>query len=205
MSKTSWKKAWLIIGIGFGIIILTAFITGQIVFPLLFGRPKNVEVPNLVGMTFSKARKQLTDLGLHAVIQDSVWSETETVETILEQDPLPGDLLKPEGSVYLRISGGSRKVGVPSLIGLSYLEAYYTLRNLGLKGVVIDSLYSDSYAPNYVVKSSPEVGSKINRGSNVRLYLSRGPEPVPEEELLPEVEVQPDTTSTLEPDIFGDE
>ncbi|MGC9361411.1 MAG: PASTA domain-containing protein [Candidatus Syntrophosphaera sp.] len=196
MSKTTWKKAWLTIGIGFGIILLSAFVTSQIVFPLLFGRPKNVEVPNLVGKTFSKARRELTDLGLHAVIKDSVWSETETIETILEQDPLPGELLKPEGSVYLRISSGSRKVGVPYVIGLSYQEAYYALHNLGLKAVVVDSLYSDSYAPNYVLKSSPDAGLKINRGSNVRLYLSRGPEPVPEEELLP------DTTHSVEPDFF---
>lgn len=196
MSKTTWKKAWLTIGIGLGIIIVSAFVTSQIVFPLLFGRPKNVEVPNLVGMTFSKARRELTDLGLHAVIKDSIWSETETIETVLEQDPPPGEFLKPEGSVYLRISGGSRKVLVPYVIGLSFPEAYYALRNLGLKGVVIDSLYSDSYSPNFVVKSSPEEGSKIDRGSNVRLYLSRGPEPVPEEELVP------DTTSTIDTDIF---
>lgn len=196
MSKTTWKKAWLTIGIGFGIILLSAFVTSQIVFPLLFGRPKNVEVPNLVGKTFSKARRELTDLGLHAVIKDSVWSETETIETILEQDPLPGELLKPEGSVYLRISSGSRKVGVPYVTGLSYQEAYYALHNLGLRAVVVDSLYSDSYAPNYVLRSSPDAGSKINRGSNVRLYLSRGPEPVPEEELLP------DTAHVVEPDFF---
>lgn len=196
MSKTTWKKAWLTIGIGFGIILLSAFVTSQIVFPLLFGRPKNVEVPNLVGKTFSKARRELTDLGLHAVIKDSVWSETETIETILEQDPLPGELLKPEGSVYLRISSGSRKVGVPYVTGLSYQEAYYALHNLGLRAVVVDSLYSDSYAPNYVLRSSPDAGSKINRGSNVRLYLSRGPEPVPEDELLP------DTVHVVEPDFF---
>ncbi|MBW6514382.1 MAG: PASTA domain-containing protein [Candidatus Syntrophosphaera sp.] len=180
MKKTNWQKFWLALGIGFGIIFLSAFITSQVIFPLLFGKPKNVEVPNLVGMSFSRARRNLTELGLHAVIKDSIWSETEMIETILEQDPQPGERLKPEGTVYLRVSSGSKQVGVPSVIGLSFHEAYYTLHNVGLKGVVADSLYSDAYAVNNVIRCVPEVGSKIERGSNVRLYLSRGPEPVPE-------------------------
>lgn len=181
MKRTKWSKFWLSLGIGFGIIFLSAFITSQLIFPLLFGKPKSVEVPDLVGLNFSRARRNLTELGLHAVIKDSIWSETESIETILEQDPQPGELLKPEGTVYLRVSSGSKQVGVPSVIGLSYHEAYYTLHGAGLKGVVVDSLYSDAYPVNNVIRSVPGVGTKIERGSNVRLYLSRGPEPVPEE------------------------
>ncbi len=166
-------------GIGFGIVFLSAFITSQIIFPALFGRPKSIEVPNLVGMSFSKARRTLTDMGLHAVVKDSIWSETEKIETILEQDPAPGKMLKPESTVALRISSGSRQVGVPSVIGLNFHEAYFTLHSAGLKAVVADSLYSESYKVNTVIKCSPGVGSKTQKGSKVKLYISRGAENAP--------------------------
>ncbi|HOG31189.1 MAG TPA: PASTA domain-containing protein [Candidatus Syntrophosphaera sp.] len=178
MASEISKKFWLTVGIGAGIIFLSAFITSQIIFPIIFREPKQIEVPNLVGISSAAARQTLSALGLHAVVKDSIWSETERIDTVLEQNPAGGALIKPEGTVYLRVSRGTRKVGVPSVVGLSYQEAYYTLVNAGLKGVVADSLYSDSYAPNTVIRCIPGVGSKIELGAVVRMYMSRGPEPV---------------------------
>ncbi len=178
MASDKTKKIWLTIGIGAGIIFLTAFLTSQIILPIVFRAPKEIELPNLVGNSFAAARLALSELGLHVVVQDSIWSESERVNTVMEQNPAPGEFIRPEGTVYIRVSRGSRQVGVPSLVGLSYHEAYYTLHSAGLKGVVADSLYSDSYAANAVIRISPGVGSKIEKGSTVRMYLSRGPEPV---------------------------
>ena len=73
MKKKKSKKALYIIGIGLGIIFLSAFVTSQIIFPVLFGRAKNIEVPNLVGSTISVARNDLKQLGLHVIVRDSVW------------------------------------------------------------------------------------------------------------------------------------
>lgn len=193
MKNINWQKVGLILGIGFGIVFLTAFLTSQILFPLLFGRPKNIEVPDLVGKNLSAARRSLVEIGLHAVVRDSVWSETDKIDTILEQDPRPGEKLKPESTVYVRISQGSKVVGVPSILGSNYHEAYFSLHNAGLKAVVADSLYSDSYSINTVVRCSPAVGSKVEKGSKVRLFLSRGPEPAKET-------AEADTTASTNPD-----
>lgn len=184
MASEKSKKFWLTAGIGAGIIFLSAFITSQIIFPIIFRAPQQIEVPDLVGKSSAAVRQTLSELGLHAVVKDSIWSETERVDTVLEQNPMGGELITPEGTVYLRVSRGSRKVGVPSVVGLSYQEAYYTLVSAGLKGQVADSLYSDSYAPNTVIRCTPGVGSKIEQGSVVRMYMSRGPEPVVAEEAI---------------------
>ena len=178
MASEKSKRMWLTLGIGAGIIFLTAFLTSQIVFPIIFRAPKEIEVPKLLGLNTEQARDKLSELGLHAVVKDSIWSETEPVNTVLEQDPDPGEMITPEGTVYFRVSRGSRQVGVPSVVGLSYQEAYYTLMSAGLKGVVADSLYSDSYAANTVIRSSPGAGSKLEKGSTIRMYISRGPEPI---------------------------
>ncbi len=184
MASDKSKKIWLTLGIGAGIIFLSAFITSQIFFPIIFRAPKQIEVPNLIGKSSAAARQELSELGLHTVVKDSIWSETERIDTVLEQNPASGELIAPEGTIYLRVSRGSRKVGVPSVVGLKYQEAYYTLVSAGLKGEVADSLYSDSYAPNTVIRCAPGVGSKIELGSVVRMYMSRGPEPVVLEEAV---------------------
>ena len=183
MKKKKSKKALYIIGIGLGIIFLSAFVTSQIIFPILFGRAKNIEVPNLVGSTISVARNDLKQLGLHVIVRDSVWSEDKKIDTILEQFPEPGKKLKPEGVVQVVVSIGSRMRPVPSLVGATYTEAYMSLRNSGFKAIVADSVYSENYPVNTVVRSSPSANKMLEKGQSVRLYLSRGPEPNYEEEV----------------------
>ncbi len=180
MSNNTFQKAGYAIGIGLGIILLSAFLYSQVLFPLLFGKPRNVVVPELVGMSITKARRTLTELGLHTVIRDSVWSETSKIEAVLEQYPPAGEKLKPEGTVHLVISRGSKIITIPSVAGRNYTEAYLTLRNAGLRVAVIDSLYSNSYPINTVVRSSPAAGSQAERSSTVKLILSKGPEPPPD-------------------------
>ena len=127
MPSEKTTKIWLSIGIGAGIIFLTAFLTSQVIFPIIFRSPKELEVPNLIGKSFADARRSLENMGIHAVVKDSIWSETERVGTILEQEPAPGGMLRSEGTIYVRVSRGSQQVGVPSVNRQSYQEAYYKL------------------------------------------------------------------------------
>lgn len=177
MTKEQWTKIGYQAGIGFGIIVLVAFITSQIVYPLLLGKPGKVEVPSVTGMNLSQAKRLLHEKRLHVVVRDSVWSEEAKVEYVLEQQPSAGSMLKHDHAVYLVISRGSREVTVPNVIGLQYQQAFVQLRNQSLRAVIADSLYSEQHPVNSVIRSSPTQGSKINKESSVRLFLSRGPEP----------------------------
>jgi serine/threonine-protein kinase len=191
MDKNLGRKTIYVFGIGLGIVLISAFISSQLIFPLLFGRPRSVEVPELVGKSLSKARRELTELGLHTVVKDSVWSEEAKVEEVIEQHPEPGKKLKPEGSVYLVVCRGSRIVSVPSLNGKTYSEAYVSLRGSDLRARVADSLYSNSYPVNTVVRSSPSAGTKVEKESTIKLYLSRGPEPADSTETAGEDYIYP--------------
>jgi len=184
MASEKTKKIWMTIGIGLGIILITAFLTSQIIFPLIFRTPKNVEVPNVVGLSLPMAKLRLTQLGLHVVVKDSVWSETGQPNTILDQDPQPGKKIKPESTVYVKVNRGPMRVGVPYLVGLNYSDAYYTLKSAGLEAVIADSLYSDNYPRNTIVRSSPPQGTKVEKGAKVKLYISKGPKPFIEETVI---------------------
>ena len=183
MASEKTKKIWMTIGIGFGIIFITAFLTSQIIFPIISHTPRNIEVPNVVGLSLPMAKLRLTQLGLHIVVRDSVWSETGQPNTFLDQDLNLGKI-KPESTVYVKVNRGPMKVGVPYLIGMSFNDAYYALKSSGLQGVIVDSLYSDNYPVNTVVRSSPPEGTKVEKGARVRLYISKCPKPFIEETVI---------------------
>lgn len=176
MSKYQWKKTGYILGIGFGIIMVVAFISSQLIYPLLLGNSEKVEVPDIVGLGLSTAKQKLRESRLHIVVKDSVWSEEAPVEYVLEQQPSAGKALGQDQAVYVIVSRGSRVITVPQIVGLPYHEAYIRLRGSGLKTVISDSLYSEKYPVNSVIRCSPAPGNKIEKGARIKVFLSRGSE-----------------------------
>ncbi len=177
MKDIDYHKLGYLAGIGLGIIIVTAFVFSQVIFPIILGRTPKVETPDIIGMNLVQAKRTLQKEKLHVVVQDSLFSETAPVETVLEQIPEPGDKLRQEGTVYLVISKGSATVRLPSYIGRPFQEVFIGLRNLELFSAVIDSTYSDIYAVNTVVRTIPSSGEKVMKRSTVKLILSRGDYP----------------------------
>jgi len=180
MNKHKVQKGFYAIGIGLGIIFVTAFLFGQVLLPFAIGRPEKVKIPDVVGMILAQAKRVLAEDKLHVVIRDSLYSETAKIDHVLEQTPSAGSLLKEEGTVFLVVSKGSKMVTVPDILGTSFQDAMIILRNHNLRSTVVDSVYSDSVARNAVLRSVPAPGTKVERQTLVRLSLSRGPEIIPD-------------------------
>lgn len=180
MDNLSLKRFGYLIGIGLGIIVVTAFLFSQIIFPIVLGRTPKVEVPDLTGITLTQAKRILNEEKLHLVVKDSLFSETDPMESVIEQIPPAGDKIRQDGTVYLIISKGSATVQVPYIVGKSFQEAFVLLRNANLHSVVADSTYSDLYPTNSVVRSIPSSGDKVSKQSTVKLILSRGNTPAPD-------------------------
>lgn len=168
------------LGIAVGIIFVTAFIFGQIIFPLAIGKPKKVEIPELVGVSLAQAKRMLNDLKLHAVVEDSLYSESAKIDQILDQSPQAGTKINEDGAVHLVISKGSKMVQVPDVRGSSFQEAMVMLRNYDLRSTIVDSVYDESVDRNAVLTSNPKPGSKVEKKSLIRLILSKGAEPEPD-------------------------
>lgn len=174
MDKNRLKIVGYYAGIAFGIIFVVAFVTSQIVIPIFFGRAKTIEIPDVSTLTALKAKKVMIDAKLHAVVKDSVWSEEIAAGKVISQKPGAGDMIKPDGTVYLIVSRGSKSVRVPEVIGLSVQAAWILLKSATLKIVVADSMYSEVYPPNTVVQTIPEVGQNVDRKSKIRVFISKG-------------------------------
>jgi len=174
MSNEKFKLILLYLGIGFGIILVVSFITSQIIMPIFFGRAKTIEVPNVVSMSSERAKTLLADKKLHAVVRDSTWSDEAERGHVLSQKPRAGQYIKPDGTVFLEVSRGSKFVSVPELVGLDVQSAWIVLKNQNLRFVVSDSVFSDLYPVNTVVQTSPAEGERVERRTKVKLYISRG-------------------------------
>lgn len=173
-NKVDYRKLGYLAGIGLGIIIVTAFIFSQMIFPIVLGKTPKVETPDVTGLNLVQAKRKLQAEKLHVVVQDSVFSETAPMETVMEQIPEPGSKIRQEGTVYLVISKGSATVTLPSYIGRPFQEVFIALRNLELYSAVVDSTHSDIYPINSVIRTIPSSGEKVLKRSTVRLILSRG-------------------------------
>ena len=180
MASKNAKKWGYSIGIGIGIIFVTAFLFSQIILPLLLGRAEKLQTPELTGLSMSQTRRILQDLKLHPVVKDSLYSESVKLDVVMDQSPAPGAMIKEDGTVYLVISKGSKMVKVPDILGASFQEAMLTLRNYDLRSTIVDSTYSDQYPRNTVVRSMPGVHIKVEKRSLVKLILSKGTEPLPD-------------------------
>ncbi len=148
--------------------------------------PEMVEVPDMTGESFEKAKATLEGLGL-VVKREDVDAE-EPQGTVVGQHPNGGHVR--EGSeVVLKVSNGSQaKIDMPDIVGMTEEEAVSALRNAGWNGT--QSLQfqstSDSDQVGKVLNSSPAPGSSITKNQQIVLYIgadeSGSTEPPPDDD-----------------------
>jgi beta-lactam-binding protein with PASTA domain len=139
--------------------------------------PKQVEVPNLVGLSVDSATKRLDDLGLtyRVTREDSDKPEDE----VIAQDPSSGTSLDPGGTVTLTVARPVEQVPVPFVTGLSEQAALNALRADGLKGSVRRRDVDDESQDGVVLEQRPSGDTGVDSGSTVVLIVGRFTEPTP--------------------------
>ena len=148
---------------------------------------ETVEVPNLEGQELSVALETLRtrDLIPGSVTQD--YSD-KPENIIISQSIAPGESVDKGTAVNLVVSRGVEdNIVVPRLIGLNESVALDTINKLGLVPRSVTSEFSDSDI-NTVISQSLTVNSEVEKGTEIDLVLSKGPEPEP---VVPEPEPDP--------------
>ena len=148
---------------------------------------ETVEVPNLEGQELSVALETLRtrDLIPGSVTQD--YSD-KPENIIIYQSRAPGESVDKGTAVNLVVSRGVEdNIVVPSLKGLNESVALDTINKLGLVPRSVTSEFSDSDI-NTVISQSLTVNSEVEKGTEIDLVLSKGPEPEP---VVPEPEPDP--------------
>jgi serine/threonine-protein kinase len=115
---------------------------------------------------------------------------------VATESPGAGARITHGGTVTLRMSLGPATHNLPSLDGDNAAAATAALSALHIGVSATDHVYATDVPKGFFVKTDPAVGTLVDEGSKVVLYISKGPKPVD----VPDVTGQSvaDATSALQ-------
>ena len=158
------------------IALLSAFLTMRLA---IHGR--EVDVPNVVGLTVSEANGLTSGLGLNINLENHFYSTVTPAGRILSQYPAPGTKVRREWVMRVTESSGPQKVSVPNVVGQTEREASVAIRRLSL------DLGTVAYLPapgpvGIVLSQTPTPAAAGVDGPRISLLVS---EPLPATHLRP--------------------
>lgn len=176
------KIAAIILGI---ILILQLFFVTKFVIGMLGGnnnQEQTMTLPDFTNQDLNTVNKQLESLGLHITLK---YDNSDTVEKdhVISQSPVAGADVSEGDTITIVLSKGSEKIQVPSVVGLTLTNAEQVLENNNLKLGNIKYEYSNSYNEGIVLRQDPNSGdANASSGEKVNVVVSKGPEPIIEDD-----------------------
>ena len=166
------------------LIIALSIIAGVIVIALLavffiipaLTAEKDVKVPDVSGMTVSKAEDTLEDAGLTVNSKiEEVSSEDVKKNRIIRTDPRSGSTVKEGTRVTLYKSTGVKTYELENYVNMDVNEVRETLEDMGLE-VKIQEIEPDSttcsvIGQNLVISQSLDEGSEVKSGDEITLTI----------------------------------
>lgn len=159
------------------VVLLVAVLLGAAGWYVGAGPGAYVAVPKVVGTSQQDAVKVLDAHHLgHRVTQ--VYSETAPVGQVTATDPGPGDKVRKNGTVVLKVSQGPERHAVPKVVGRSEVDARAAILDAQLTVGAISREFDEKVAQGDVISASPGPGAELKRGAPVALVISKGRQPI---------------------------
>jgi serine/threonine-protein kinase len=144
------------------------------------GSSGDIKVPDVTGMTQTKAAATLADAGLKTGKITKVQSTGAPEGTVASQSPAAGEKVAKGSAVDLDVAGKPQPtaspVAVPDVEGNSQAAAVAALSDAGFK-VVVTNASSDNVPSGNVVSQAPQAGVMASQGATVSIVVSTGPTP----------------------------
>jgi eukaryotic-like serine/threonine-protein kinase len=135
-----------------------------------FTREETKAVPDVTGATLEQAVSRLQDEGFKVDIERG--NDEAPVGTVYEQDPSAGDEAEEGSTVRISVSEGPATAEVPDVVGTLEDAARRELEDAGFT-VNVAQVFSDE-PEGSVVAQSPRGGEEAEKGSAVRINVSKG-------------------------------
>lgn len=135
---------------------------------------RQVEVPEVVGLSQEEAEAEITDAKLK--VGDIATEASDEFEegTVISQSPEPGEEVDARSEVDLVVSGGPETVTVPSVIGQSEDTAISEIQAAGLTADVLTAPSEEEEGT--VIAQDPEAGTEAAAGDVITITVSEGVE-----------------------------
>jgi beta-lactam-binding protein with PASTA domain len=154
--------------------------------------PEDVRVPNVVGLTYPEAVRQLEQVGLKGERGEQRFHNAAPKGTILEQKPPADSREAPGVKVSLIVSSGQRYGTIPGVIGMSRELALNALEVAGFEAGEVSERPSNE-PRGAVIDSRPRPGTQAPMPTTVSLVISAGPTTI----IVPDVVGRPVSEATL--------
>lgn len=159
-----------------GLILLFFIAFGATMLILNLTNPKEVELPNLVGLTREEAEEKAKELKLKFEVSSEEYNSDVEEGKVISQDPAYTDRynnVKEGSTISVVISKGTEKTTVPKVVGMEQEEAIQTLEDAKLKAEVVEET-SKKVEAGYVISQETEADSEANAGDTVVIHVSTG-------------------------------
>ena len=134
-----------------------------------------VTVPDVRGMSEEGAKALLNKKGLGIQVVTRKESKKYKAGKISKQTPEAGEKVSKHTKIEVVVSSGlvGSKKAIPDVSGMSETEAQNELEEAGFK-VTSSFQYDDSVESGKVINTTPEAGTKAEKGSTVTMLVSQG-------------------------------
>ncbi|MFP4497537.1 MAG: PASTA domain-containing protein [Vulcanimicrobiota bacterium] len=161
-----------------GFTLAFSFWFGQKIYAVFWELPPEVEVPGLVGEDANVADNSLKEKELTLRIVDSQYNDDFPSNTIIEQNPVPGIMVRKGREISVVVSLGPELTDVPNLKGLSMRDSEVLLGNNRLKVGNVTEVKKGRHEPGEVLEQNPWPGKKVKVGSKVNVMVNEGDDPM---------------------------
>ncbi len=147
----------------------------------IFTPPQEYVIPDLRGYTVEDITNDPSLLrGFGFEVQITISDSEYDAGEICRQYPVQNTTVKnSETVIYVTVSTGEEEMFMPDVVNMEAREAQLLLRNeFQLKIVSQTEEYNDEIGKGRVISSSIIYGTRIQKGDEVSLVISKGPEPV---------------------------
>ncbi len=190
--------------------VLTGIGTGLLALLVIFGvvwlarsvfypgpTPTMVDVPNVKGLTEQEAREQIEERRLVVGRIEQQYDDRQPAGRVVDQTPGPGQMVQAGSTVDLTVNLRRETVSVVDATGMTVDRAAATLEAADLTLGEVTELFHEEQPAGIVFDQDPAPGTRVDMGTSVDLFVSRGPEEDQPEEPA-DGEQQPDEDGTVE-------
>lgn len=159
-------------------VLIAALLGVGAAWAVVESRTPSYEVPVLVGNTEEAARAAVDGYGWTIEKRTERQDGTEPGR-VLSTDPAAGEQLDKGDKLVIVVSLGNTLAPVPAdLVGKPLEEAQAALQAAGgFTAAVAAEEFNEEQAAGIVLAVAPETSGELPKGSEVRLTVSKGPEP----------------------------
>lgn len=164
------------LSIFFGVIILFFLAFGGTMLTLNLPNPKEVELPNIVGLTKEEAKQKVEDVKLKFEVSSEEYNTEIEEGHVISQNPTYTENynnVKQGSTVKVVISKGTEKTTVPKVTGMEKDKAIQAIEDAKLKAEIIEET-SKKVEEGYVISQETDANSEANAGDTVKIHVSTG-------------------------------